>query len=95
MKKLEEKYQKNSLMKLELQSSYLFFTPESMVDKILHEVSDSFSLTGLFGGMKKINFSGVLPSVSWTEVDCIVPNGVVLLKGQLNIFFANRFALGC
>ena len=47
------------------------------------------------GGIKKIFFSGVLSSVSWTEIDCIVPNGVVLLKGQLNIFFANRVALGC
>ena len=82
-------------MKLERQLSHLFFTSESMFDKILFEVSDSFSLTGLLGGIKKIIFSGVLYSVSSREVDCIVPNGVVLLKGQLNIFFANRVAHGC
>ena len=82
-------------MKLELQPSHLFFTPESMIDKISFGVSDSFSLTGLLGGIKKKIFSGVLSGVSWTEVDCIVPNGVVLLEGQLKIFFANRAALGC
>ena len=43
-------------MKLELQPSHLFFTPESMIDKILFGVSDSFSLTGLLGGIKKKNF---------------------------------------
>ena len=41
-------------MKLEMQLSQLFFPSESMVDKILFEVSDSFSLTGLLGGIKKI-----------------------------------------
>ena len=40
-------------MKLEMQLSHLFFTSESMFDKILFEVSDSFSLTGLLGGIKK------------------------------------------
>ena len=54
-----------------------------MVDKVLFEVSDSFSLTGLLGGIKKMTFSDVLSRVSWTEVDCIVPNGVVLFEGQL------------
>ena len=72
-----------------------FFTSESMFDKILFEVSDSFSLTGLLGGIKKIFFSGVLSSVSWTEVDCIVPNGVVRLEGQSKIFLPNRASLGC
>ena len=51
-------------MKVELQPSHLFFTPDSMVDKVLLEVSDSFSLTGLLGGKKKIFFSGMLSSVS-------------------------------
>ena len=82
-------------MKLELQPSNIFFTPESMVDKFLFQVSDSFSLTGLLGGIKKIFFSGVLSSVSWTEVDCIVPNGVVRLEGQLKTFLPNRAPLGC
>ena len=83
-------------MKLELQPSHLFFTPESMIDKIiLFGVSDFFSLTRLLGGIKKIMFSGVLSGVSGTEVDCIVPNGVVLLEGQLKVFFANRAAFVC
>ena len=82
-------------MKLELQLSHLFFTPKPMVEKLSFEVSDSFSLTGLLGVIKKIIFSGVLSSVTWKEVDCIVPTGVVLLEGQLEIFFANRAALGC
>ena len=58
-------------------------------------MSDSFLLPGFLGGIKKIFLSGVLSSVSWTEIDCIVLNGVLLLKGQLNIFFANRVAHGC
>ena len=65
-------------MKLELQLSHLFFTSESMVSKIFFEVPDFFSLTGLFGGIKKRIFSGVLSNVSWTDFDCIVPNGVLL-----------------
>ena len=81
-------------MKLEMQLSHLFFTSESMFDKILFEVSDSFSLTGLLGGIKKIIFSGVLCNVSWTDFDCIVPKGVVLLEGQLKRFLL-RVALGC
>ena len=81
-------------MKLKMQPSHLFFTPESMVDKFLFQVTDSFSLTGLLGGIKKIVFSGVFSSVSWTEVDCIVPNGVVRLEGQLKIFLPNRAPLG-
>ena len=40
-------------MKLEIQLSQLFFISESMVDKILFEVSDSFSLPGFLGGIKK------------------------------------------
>ena len=81
-------------MKLEMQLSHLFFTSESMFDKTSYEVSDSFSLTGLLGGIKKIIFSGVLCIVSWRDFDCIVPNGVVLLEGQLKNFLL-RVALGC
>ena len=65
-----------------------------MVDKILIEVSDSFSLTGLLGGIKKIILPGLLSNVSWTDFDCIVPNGVLLLEGQLKKFLL-RVALGC
>ena len=81
-------------MKLELQPSHLFFTPESMVDKILFGVSDFFSLTVLLGGIKKIFLPGVLSNVSWTDFDCIVPNGVLLLEGQLKKFLP-RVALSC
>ena len=68
-----------------------------MVEKISFDGYDFFSLPDLLGGIKKIifSFSGVLSSDNWTEIDYIVPNGVVLLKGQLNIFSANRIALGC
>ena len=81
-------------MKLEMQLSQSFFHIRVDIDKILFEVSDSFSLTGLLGGIKKIIFSGVLCNVSWTNFDCIVPKGVVLLEGQLKRFLL-RVALGC